>query len=47
MEAAMFHFLRPGFDRADWWDLLSGLAALAYILGFVVAIEVALGKLIY
>lgn len=43
---------RQAFRGADlWgaglWDVLSGVAALAYILGFVAAIEIALGKLSY
>jgi hypothetical protein len=32
---------------ADLWDVLSGITALAYILGFVAAVEAALGKLSY
>jgi hypothetical protein len=42
----MFHSLLT-YDLTDLQDVLGGAAALAYILGFVVAVEVALGKLIY
>jgi hypothetical protein len=46
MEAAMFH-LRQTFDPSDLWEALAGAAAMAWTLGFILAVEVACGKFIH
>lgn len=45
--AARLRAMRPAADRAVLWDVLLGAAAVAYILGFVAAIEAALSGLQY
>ena len=42
----MFRSLRA-LDLWVLWDALLAVAAAAYILGFVVAVQAALGKLVY
>jgi hypothetical protein len=46
MEAAMRRF-RLSADLDALWDALLGVAASMYILGFVAALQFALGKLLY